>query len=134
MSWHFLALGSGNRCPGICELAIAVSSDELGGIVLTSSITDQKKVGAVPFQELDAIRVPVLVVHHESDACSHCLPGDVPLIYQRLKNAPIKKMVYVRGGGNPKGDPCGPLHWHGYIGIEKEVVDLISNWIKNPAS
>ena len=115
-------------------VAIAASSEELGGIVLTSSITDQKKLGAVPFQKLDAIRVPVLVVHHEFDACSHCVPGDVPQILRGLKNAPIKKEVFVRGGANPKGDPCGPLYWHGYIGMEKEVVDLISAWIKNPAS
>lgn len=25
-------------------------------------------------------------------------------------------------------------HWHGYIGMEKEAVDTISGWIKNPKS
>ena len=25
------------------------------------------------------------------------------------------------------------LHWHGYIGMEKEAVDLISEWVKNPS-
>jgi len=115
-------------------VAIATSGEELGGIVLTSSITNQNKVGAVRFQKIDAIRVPVLIIHHEFDTCSICVPNEVPLIFRGLKNAPIKKEVYVKGGANPTGDPCGPLYWHGYIGMEKEVVDIISAWIKKPAS
>jgi hypothetical protein len=76
--------------------------------------------------------VPVLVVHHEFDECKVCVPNEVFQIVRGLKNAPIKKEVYVKGGANPTGDPCEALHWHGFIGMEKEVVDLISGGIKNP--
>jgi pimeloyl-ACP methyl ester carboxylesterase len=113
--------------------AIALGGKELAGIVLSSSITSQKRTGAVPWQNLEAIRVPVLVLHHEFDACKVCVPGDVPLIVQRLKNAPIKKAIYVKGGENPSGNPCEAMHWHGYIGMEKEAVGIISSWIKSPA-
>ena len=102
-------------------VAISVGKDELGGIVLTSSITSMKKVGAVPYQKLENIRIPVLITHHELDACKVCVPGDVPQIMRGLKNAPVKKQVYVKGGANPKGDPCHALHWHGFIGMEKEI-------------
>lgn len=112
-------------------LATAVGKEEVSGIVLTSSVT-KKKTGAVPEQKLESIRLPVLVVHHEFDECKICVPGEVSQIIKRLKNAPIKKEVYVKGGANPTGNPCEALHWHGFIGIEKEVVDLISAWIKNP--
>jgi hypothetical protein len=112
-------------------LATAVGKEEVSGIVLTSSVT-QKKTGAVPSQNLDSIRLPVLVVHHEFDECKICVPSEVPQIIRGLKNAPIKKEVYVKGGSNPTGNPCEALHWHGFIGMEKEVVDLISSWIKNP--
>ena len=101
-------------------------------IRLTSSITSQKKIGAVPWQKLESIRVPVLVVHHEFDACKVCVPSEVTQIIRGLKNAPIKKEVYVNGGANPKGDPCEALHWHGFIGMQKEAVGLITDWIKNP--
>ena len=114
------------------SVAAVVSNEELSGIVLTSSVTSQKRVGAVPWQKLEAIRLPVLVVHHEFDECKICVPSEVSQIMQRLKNAPIKKEVYVKGGANPKGNPCEALHWHGFIGMEKEVVDLVSAWIKNP--
>lgn len=50
----------------------------------------------------------------------------------RLKNAPVKKLIMVDGGANPVGDPCEGLHWHGYIGMEKETVDIIADWIKHP--
>jgi dienelactone hydrolase len=112
-------------------VATVVSKEELSGIVLTSSVT-QKRIGAVPEQKLESIRLPVLVVHHELDACKICVPSEVSQIIRGLKNAPIKKEVYVKGGANPTGNPCEALHWHGFIGIEKEVVDLISAWIKNP--
>jgi hypothetical protein len=76
--------------------------------------------------------MPVLIVHHEFDECKICVPSEVSQIIQGLKNATIKKVVYVKGGANPTGNPCEALHWHGFIGMEKEVVDLISAWIKNP--
>lgn len=31
----------------------------------------------------------------------------------------------------PGGDPCEAQHWHGFIGMEHEVVDQIAGWIKN---
>ncbi|NVO00325.1 MAG: alpha/beta hydrolase [Geobacteraceae bacterium] len=112
-------------------LAAVAGKEELSGIVLTSSVTE-KKTGAVPGQKLELIRLPVMVVHHELDECKICVPADVPQIIRGLKNAPIKKEVYVKGGGYPKGDPCQAQHWHGFIGLEKEVVNLVSAWIKQP--
>lgn len=112
--------------------AIAFGNEELAGIVLTSSVTSMKKTEAVPYQKLDAICIPVLVLHHENDACGSCPPGYASLITRGLKNAPIKKLIFVKGGANPTGDPCEALHWHGFIGMEKEAVEIISNWIKKP--
>ena len=60
-------------------------------------------------------------------------PGEASLIKRGLANAPIKKEIFVTGGGNPSGDPCEAMHWHGYIGMEKEAVDIIGDWIKHPS-
>jgi pimeloyl-ACP methyl ester carboxylesterase len=112
--------------------AVAFGNQELAGIVLTSSVTSTSKAGAVPQQRLDAIGIPVLVLHHQYDACWVCRPREVPRIISGLKNAPVKKLVMVDGGGAPGGDPCEALHWHGFIGMEQEAVDIIGSWIKNP--
>jgi pimeloyl-ACP methyl ester carboxylesterase len=115
-------------------VAIGLKEQDLKGIVLTSSVTSQKKTGAVPWQKLEEVRVPTLVVHHEFDECKICVPSEASDIVRKLKNAPIKKEVFVKGGEGAKGNPCEALHWHGFIGMEKEVVDLISSWIKKPTS
>jgi hypothetical protein len=47
-------------------------------------------------------------------------------------NASIKKLVFVDGGANPTGDVCDGLHHHGLIGMDRETVDTISAWIRNP--
>lgn len=113
--------------------AISFGNAQLGGIVLTSSVTSFKITGAVPTQKLGAIRLPVLVVHHERDECKTCDPSEVSIILRNLKNAPVKRKVIITGGGNPVGDPCESMHWHGFIGKEIEVTDIISDWIKHPS-
>jgi pimeloyl-ACP methyl ester carboxylesterase len=115
--------------------AAAFGIGELAGIVLASSFTSMKKGGeTVLSQNLGAIRIPVLILHHERDACQNCPPAEAALVFKDLKNAPIRKLVYVNGGENPSGDPCQATHWHGFVGMEKEAVDLISAWIKNPSN
>ncbi len=111
--------------------AIHVQGD-IAGLVLTSSVVNYKKPGAVPKQDLAAIQVPVLVFHHSKDACIHCRPDEVPAILKGLSNSPVKKLMVVDGGANPTGDVCAGQHWHGFIGMEKDAVDTISGWIKNP--
>ena len=114
--------------------AVKFGNSDLAGIVLTSSIVTYKVVGAVPKQDLAAIRIPVLVLHHEQDACGHCRPYEVPAIVKGLANAPFKKLVMVNGGGGASGEPCEAMHYHGFIGMEKEAVTTITDWIKKPSN
>jgi len=112
--------------------AISFGNDKLAGIVLTSSVVSYKKTGAVPSQDMEKIAIPVLVLHHEKDACKVCAPHEVPAIVKGLKNAPIKKQIFVSGGDHPTGDACESFHYHGYAGIEESTVELITRWIKKP--
>jgi hypothetical protein len=61
-----------------------------------------------------------------------CTPHEAKNIADALKNAPIKKTLLLDGGGEPTGDPCEPMHYHGFIGMEQQAVDLISAWIQHP--
>jgi pimeloyl-ACP methyl ester carboxylesterase len=110
--------------------AIGDTDRLVAGVVLTSSVTGYRIRGAVPGQDLAKIRVPVLVVHHARDACKVCTPYEARNIVDALSNAPVKEMVLVEAGSGATGDACEALHYHGYIGAEKEVVDLIANWIE----
>jgi hypothetical protein len=72
------------------------------------------------------------VVHHAQDACPLCKPHEVPAILRGLTNAPVKKEIMLNGGANPTGHVCEALHWHGFIGMEREAVDGMAGWIKAP--
>jgi pimeloyl-ACP methyl ester carboxylesterase len=113
--------------------AIALGESQIQGLVLTSSVT-QRKTGAVPTQNLAALKIPVLVVHHKNDACSICVPSQAEQMTNSLTATPVKKLILIDGGSNPTGDPCEANHWHGYINYEKETVKMITDWIKNPSS
>lgn len=113
--------------------AIAMAGRGLvDGVVLASSIVTHHREGALPYQRLERIDVPVLMVHHRRDGCRLCDPREVPTQFERLSGAPIRKLVIVDGGSDLRGDPCEAFHWHGFVGMEAAFVDLVAAWIKRP--
>jgi pimeloyl-ACP methyl ester carboxylesterase len=117
----------------VTAAAIRDAGSSIAGIVLSSSVTAYRVTGAVTTQDLAKINIPALVLHHENDACKVCPPEGAKSIFGSLKNSPIKRLVFVSGGEGASGDPCEALHHHGYIGIEKEVVDVIAAWVTHPS-
>lgn len=100
------------------------------GIVLTSSILRDDKSPAVSAMELERIKVPVLVVHHEQDGCAACLYAGVPVLMEKLKGNRDSQLMTFRGGKN-FGDPCQAFAHHGFNGIELDVVQQIASWISS---
>lgn len=106
--------------------------EKLAGAVLTASITNFRLPHSVPQQRIDRIGVPVLVYHHQDDACRSTVASETGWIMRALSNAPVKKLMIVTGGENPTGDPCEAFHWHGFVGMEARAVKEIADWVKNP--
>ena len=104
---------------------------KVAGLVLTASITN-RVFGAVPAQDTGSIQVPVLVVHHQRDACHICVPDEARRMVSGFRSAPVRKFIMIEGGSGPEGDPCQGRHWHGFIGYEKETVKLITDWMLKP--
>lgn len=101
------------------------------GIVLTATILRDSRSRTVPEMELDRIRIPVLVAHHRHDGCRGTLHSDLPLLMTRLTTPP-RKELFVFEGGIDQGDPCQARAYHGFNGIEREVIDKIAAWITTP--
>jgi len=127
------AIGTSMGTISAAAAAIRDREGLLAGVVLTSSVTGYRVQGAVPRQKLAEIRVPTLVVHHARDACKLCAPHEAKNIAEELTGAPVSKTVLVTAGSGESGDPCEPMHFHGYIGAEQDVVDMIAAWIARPA-
>lgn len=104
---------------------------KVAGLVLTSSVTN-RAYAAVPTQEISSIKVPVLVVHHQRDACRLCVPDEARRMVSGFRSASVRKFIMIDGGSDPEGDPCEARHWHGFIHYEQETVKLITDWILNP--
>jgi hypothetical protein len=49
-------------------------------------------------------------------------------VLERLTASPRKELVAF-DGGTSRGDPCEAFAYHGYNGIERDVVAAIAAWI-----
>lgn len=98
------------------------------GLVLSSTILTDNQGRAVPAMPLGKLHLPVLVVHHAQDGCSLCRFSDVPLLMDKLANVPRKQLLTIQGGLS-RGDPCEAMAYHGFNGVEREVVEQTVAWI-----
>lgn len=110
------------------EMTGADGPDGPDGIVLTSTIVRDDKGRAVPAMPLAKLRMPVLVVHHESDGCAACPYAAVPALMEKLSGSPRKQLITITGGEN-RGDPCEAFAYHGFNGLERDVVGQIAGWM-----
>jgi hypothetical protein len=102
------------------------------GVVLTSTVTrvGRQRIETVGDVQLDAIRVPTLVVHHKNDACRSTPYAETPALLRDLKQALRRELLAFDGGDPPQSAPCEARAAHGYLGLDAEVVTAIANWIK----
>lgn len=108
------------------------SSQKPDGLVLTSSMSESNGKGrAVTEMVLENIKVPVLIVAHENDACWVTPPEGAEEIRKMLSNAPKAEVRYFTGGKKAVSKPCRAKSEHGFYGIEKEVVSYIAKFVKN---
>ena len=118
----------GTQSAAYVATQLAPADGGADGIVLTSSVLVDKRSRPVPGLPLDRINVPVLVTHHRLDSCRACLFADLPLLTDKLKHLKKTATLVFEGGGSV-GDPCEARAYHGYNGIETEVVSQIAGWI-----
>jgi alpha/beta superfamily hydrolase len=106
----------------------------IGGLVLTSSVTVASDVSpGVLSMNLEAIRVPALVMAHEQDQCASTPPADAQRIADRLTGVPVKLVTMLSGGLAPIAGPCEGRSQHGFFGLEAQAVETIAAFINaNP--
>ena len=117
-------VGTSRGTESATNIAIA-SQQGPHGLVLTSSMTvgDHKGQAVTDF-DLSEVRIPTMITHHKEDGCPKTRPEDVDSIKRGLTNAPeVELRMY--SGGQQRSHPCRAMSYHGYFGIEDEVVDDI---------
>ena len=100
------------------------------GIVLTSTMLEDNSVGdQVLYYNLGEIHIPVVIAHHRSDECHLTPPDKVDDLVDALKDAKILAVLWYKGG-RWNGQPCRAFHYHGFNGLEEQVVNDIAVAIK----
>ncbi|MBL60768.1 MAG: hypothetical protein CMI85_01385 [Candidatus Pelagibacter sp.] len=113
------------------SVSVAAAANNLGkeivkGIVIMGSLTATSKKITSPFTMSSMLKktsVPVLIIHHRKDGCE-VTPFAPTKSLSKKKGFPL---VAISGGGST-GNPCGPLHYHGFEGTMNQVIDEIKKW------
>jgi hypothetical protein len=110
------------------------------GLVVTSPVTSGKEGGRKPWvaqtvfsNDLEKIRMPVLVVVHAEDTCIRTPPDLGRDIIEKIESA-REQVVSVTGGpgwdGGSNVKSCKGRSPHGFIGQEAEVAAGIARFIR----
>ena len=106
-------------------------NNKIDGLILTSSISKTNKNGtSIASLPLEKLTVPVLAIHHSQDACKTTRPSVVKDIKHKVHNSSRVEIKLFIGGDTPRSsNPCQARTYHGYFGLEAEVVDYIDSFI-----
>lgn len=96
----------------------------IDGVILTSTMAD---VVDLP---VDRYEVPVLMAHHSGDRCRETYFREARRTAEKIK-APRTELLSF-SGGKDEGPPCQAMAYHGFNGIEAEVVASIAKWTLGP--
>lgn len=118
----------GTQSAGYIATELSPAQGGPDGLVLTSTILNDPSGRAVPRMPLDRITIPVLVVHHAQDGCRLCTISYMPQLMGQLPKTTRTELITVQGGQNV-GDPCEAMAFHGFNGIEAEVIGKTTGWM-----
>jgi len=108
----------------VAYLGMELKDSRVKGLILTSTVTYY--VSGLP---LSRISLPTILVHHRDDGCKYCLFRDALSLKTKLSSASKVDFVEVLGGSPPQSDPCQAMSYHGFLGREDQVVQVIADWI-----
>ncbi|NTU50109.1 MAG: alpha/beta hydrolase [Desulfobulbaceae bacterium] len=118
----------GTQSAAYVATELAGKPDGPDGLVLTATILSDGKGRAVLEMPLEKLKIPVLVLHHKDDGCSHCYYEKAPKLLEKLSMSRRKELLTFVGGVD-KGDPCEALSHHGFNGLENDAVGSIVAWM-----
>ena len=103
----------------------------IDGVIFTASVTEisDRRPATALDGDLEKISVPVLLAHHRGDNCYVTPAWGVSAIAKRLRSAPHMDTMFFTGGSSPRGSDCGATSQHGFIGLERDVVNRMVRWM-----
>ncbi len=63
--------------------------------------------------------------------CKYSLPADAEALHQSLLTSGVNTAAETMNAATPalNADPCGPYGYHGFLGVEKDAVKSVTDWM-----
>ncbi len=95
-------------------------------VIFTSSLfNNSANSPGLAALDFDDFKVPMLWVHHANDPCAWT-PYWQAKRYAEKTRSPL---ITVKSGNTGRGNDCEAFSRHGYIGVEKETVEAMKQWL-----
>ena len=119
-------IGTSRGTLSVAYLATVMAHPNVKGYVLTATLADKP-----PAVRSYALRItdPVLMVHHSEDACYVTTYAAARAIFEVIPASTRKDFITVSGGDPPRSRACGAQSAHGFLGMERETVTAIVDWM-----
>ena len=114
---------------GTITIAYHAAELKIQGVVLSATVTVGINNDTVFGADLSKIKVPALIVHHENDLCWGSPVYGAEELVRYLTHSPKKHVLLFKGGESGSGRDCGPISPHGFLGIENQVVEAMTDWM-----
>jgi pimeloyl-ACP methyl ester carboxylesterase len=104
--------------------------NRIAAVILMSGFYDRDPRRGAGLSEFnfDALKAPLLIVHHVKDMCPTNLFGPAQKLTERFP------AIVVDGPDEARPDqPCAPGTNHWFARREKETIDQVFNWIHGKA-
>lgn len=102
-------------------------------LVITSGMLMDVGLGQPSVQRnvlnLERIRAPLLALFHQDDRCVYTPASTASAFRGLVGGASFYDIKLLSGGLPPQSDPCEALSAHGFLGLDREVVDTIVEWL-----
>lgn len=127
-------VGTSRGTESVVSASIYLQDNKPDGLVVTSSIfIGHPKQGGRHLLDLEAEKIaqPVLIAHHSKDSCKYTPPSGAAAFAKKLTRAKSVAVKMYDDGSGVKGKECKAFHYHGFAGIERDVVSDIADWIRS---
>ena len=101
---------------------------KIQGVALTATVTEGNN-DTIHDTDFSKIMVPALVVHHKNDLCHVSPSSGAQDVFESLTHSSKKHILLFEKGEIGEGRACGATTFHGFLGIEKQVVGAMTEWM-----
>lgn len=125
-----IVIGTSRGSVSAANLALRGAEGTVTAAVLTSSVVkDNAKGRSIKALPLGRIEIPVLFVHNKGDGCHVTLLKDVELVVRAMKKQGVRTDLIAVSSNKATSGPCKGRSPHGFLGIERQVVEKIAGWL-----